>query len=133
MNSKNGRKFYYSQKLCFDKFFAWKEYIFLSGFLTNTILNFCQECSLMMSYFRGGWRVWNDNPKIGHLQNKNIPKNYPELEIWICCLLLLAGNLNFKFRIAFWNIFIFEIGRFKKHIALSEKKPPLISDQTCYR
>ena len=40
---KNGRKFYYSQKLCFDKFFEWKEYNFLSGFLTNTILNFCQE------------------------------------------------------------------------------------------
>ena len=37
-------------------------------------------------------------------------------------LLLLAGNLNFKFRIAFWNIFILEISRFKKHIALSEKK-----------
>ena len=56
---------------------------------------------------------------------KDIQKNYPELEIWICCLLLLAGNLNFKFRIVFWNIFIFEIGRFEKHIALSEKKPPL--------
>ena len=40
----NGRKFYYSQKLCFDKFFAWKEYNFPSGFLTNTILNFTQEC-----------------------------------------------------------------------------------------
>ena len=32
--------------------------------------------------------------------------------------LLLAGNLNFKFRIFFW--------RFEKHIALSEKKPPLL-------
>ena len=46
LNEKNGRKFYYSQKLCFDKFFAWKEYNFPSGFLTNTILNFAQECSL---------------------------------------------------------------------------------------
>ena len=45
-HSKNGRKFYYSQKLGFDKFFAWKEYNFLPGFLTNTILNFCQECVL---------------------------------------------------------------------------------------
>ena len=44
--SKNGRKFYYSQKLWFDNFFAWKEYNFLSGFLTNTILNFAQECVL---------------------------------------------------------------------------------------
>ena len=36
----------YSQKLCFDKFFAWKEYNFPSGFLTNTILNFAQEWDL---------------------------------------------------------------------------------------
>ena len=38
-------------------------------------------------------------------------------------ILLLAGNLNFKFRIVFWNIFFW---RFEKHIALSEKKPSLI-------
>ena len=37
---------------------------------------------------------------------------------------LLAGNLNFKFRIVFWNIF-WEIWRFEKPIALSERKPPL--------
>ena len=51
LNSKNGRKFYYSQKLCFDNFSAWKEYNFLSGFLTNTILNFCQECFLLSFAF----------------------------------------------------------------------------------
>ena len=39
-------------------------------------------------------------------------------------ILLLGGNLNFKLRIVFWNIF-FEICWSKKHIALSEKKPPL--------
>ena len=49
LNQKNGRKFYYSQKLCFDKFFAWKEYNFPSGFLTNTIFNFCQEWQLLYS------------------------------------------------------------------------------------
>ena len=41
-------------------------------------------------------------------------------------ILLLAGNLNFKLRIVF-GIFFFEIWRSKKHIALSEKKPPLSS------
>ena len=41
-------------------------------------------------------------------------------------LLLLAGNLNFKLRIVFWNI-CFEIWRSEKRIALSEKKPPLAS------
>ena len=41
-------------------------------------------------------------------------------------LLLLAGNLNFKFRIVFWNIFFLEIWSFEKRIALSEKKPPLL-------
>ena len=34
----------------------------------------------------------------------------------------LAGNLNFKFRIVFWNIFFW---RFEKRITLSEKTPPL--------
>ena len=41
---------------------------------------------------------------------------------WICCLLLLVGNLHFKFRIVIWNVFFL---RFEKHISLSEKKPPL--------
>ena len=36
----------------------------------------------------------------------------------------LAGNLNFKFRIVFWNLFL-EILRFEKRIALSEKMPTL--------
>mgnify|MGYP007048365776 CR=1 FL=1 len=40
-------------------------------------------------------------------------------------ILLWAGILNFKFRIVFWNIFFWEIGRFEKQITLSEKKPPL--------
>ena len=44
LKSKNRRKFYYSQKLCFDRIFAWKKYNFPSGFLTNTILNYAQEC-----------------------------------------------------------------------------------------
>ena len=38
---------------------------------------------------------------------------------------LLARNLNFKLRIVFSNVFFLEIWRFKKHIALSEKKSPL--------
>ena len=33
---------------------------------------------------------------------------------------LLAGNLNFKFRIVFWNIFFGDL-EFEKHITLSEK------------
>ena len=43
-------------------------------------------------------------------------------------LLLLAGSLNFKLRIVFFGIFFFEIWRFEKQIALSEKKPPLAVD-----
>ena len=42
-------------------------------------------------------------------------------------LLLLAGNSNLKFRVVFRNIFL-EIWRFEKHIALSEKNPPLQQD-----
>ena len=44
---------------------------------------------------------------------KIIPNYYPELEIWICCLLFLAGNFNFKLRVAFWNFFL-EIWSSKK-------------------
>ena len=42
--------------------------------------------------------------------------------MWIGCLLLLAGNLDFKFRTVIWNILFW---RFEKHIALSEEKQPL--------
>ena len=55
----------------------------------------------------------------------NLPisqKNYPELEIWISCLLIWAGISNFKIRIVFWNNFFWKIGRFEKRISLSEKK-----------
>ena len=54
---------------------------------------------------------------------KNIPNRYPELEIWISCLLLWAGISNFKFRIVIWsNLF----WRFEQPISLSEKKPFLV-------
>ena len=43
-------------------------------------------------------------------------------------ILLLAGNLNFKFRIVFLEYFFLEIWRFEKQIALSEKKATF----TCY-
>ena len=39
------------------------------------------------------------------ISKKYILNYYPELEIWICCLLLLARNLNFKFRIVILNLF----------------------------
>ena len=61
-----------------------------------------------------------------HIAKINIPNHYPELEIWISCFLFLAGNLNFKVRIVIWNNFFFDIWRFDKPIALSEKKPPLV-------
>ena len=37
----------------------------------------------------------------------------------------MAGNLNFKLRIVFWNNSFLEILRSKNWIELSEKKPPL--------
>jgi hypothetical protein len=47
-------------------------------------------------------------------------------------ILSMPGNLNFKFRIVFWNIFFLEIWRFEKQIALSERKPPLIMSGSCH-
>ena len=35
-------------------------------------------------------------------------------------------SLKFKFRVVFLEYFFFEIWRFEKRIALSEKKPPLV-------
>ena len=44
--------------------------------------------------------------------------------------MLWAGNLNFKLRIVFWNIFFW---RFEKQITLSEKKPPLVlARKSCF-
>ena len=43
---------------------------------------------------------------------------YPEQKIWIHCLLLWKGNLNFLLRIVICNIFL-------SHIKLSDKKLPL--------
>ena len=54
----------------------------------------------------------------------NIPNHYPELEIWISCLLLWAGNSNFKFRIVIWNSYL---GNVKNTSHFLKKKPPLKS------
>ena len=51
-----------------------------------------------------------------NLQIKNIPKNYPEIEIEFFdknSKGLLAGNLDFKFRIVFWNISFWRFGDLK--------------------
>ena len=82
------------------------------------------SCKLKVFFFRNCDSFF----KSPNLQKKIFQKNYPQLEIWICCLLLLVGNLNFKFRIVFGiYIFFLKIGRFGKHITLSEKKPPLVA------
>ena len=61
--------------------------------------------------------------QISKSPKKITPNHYPELEIWISCLLLWAEISNFKFRIVIWsNLF----WRFEKRISLSEKKPPLL-------
>ena len=41
-------------------------------------------------------------------------------------LLIMAGNLNFKLRIGFWNISFLRFGDQKNSITLSEKKSPLV-------
>ena len=50
--------------------------------------------------------------KLSWVWNLNFPKNNSKV--------FLLGNLNFKLRIVFWNIFL-EIWRFEKPITLSEK------------
>ena len=50
----------------------------------------------------------------------NLQKKYSKKLSW-------TWNLNFKLRIVFWNIFFWRFGDLKKQIALSEKKPPLVT------
>jgi hypothetical protein len=61
-------------------------------------------------------------------KKKCIPKNYLEIVISISRLLqytVIGGKFKFKFQVqdSFWEYFFW---RFEKHIALSEKKPPLV-------
>ena len=67
--------------------------------------NFC-SFSNFVSTLKVAFRKCNSFFKSPNLQKKFFQITiYLELEIWICCLLLLAENLNFKFRIVIWNIF----------------------------
>ena len=75
-----------------------------SNLLWCATMNIYQFSRLKVAFFQ------KERIRFSNLQSKNIPNYYPELEIWICCLHLLSGNLNFKFRIVFWNIFF---GNFK--------------------
>ena len=71
---------------------------------------------LKVTFFQKVWCVFQ-------ISKIDIPKNYPELDIWISCLLCIMDG-RFKFQVQdsdleylFW--------RFDKHIALSKKKLPL--------
>ena len=47
--------------------------------------------------------------QISKSPKKITPNHYPELEIWISCLLLWAGISNPKFRIVIWSIFFWDL------------------------
>ena len=55
------------------------------------------------------------------ISKKITPNHYPELEIWISCLLWWAGISNFKFRIVIWSKSFLKIWRFEKRTSFSEK------------
>ena len=60
--------------------------------------------------------------QISQSPKKVIPKDYPELEIWVTCLLIWVGISNFKLRIVFWNNVF---GRNESHF--SKKNSPLVT------
>ena len=70
--------------------------------------------SLKVAFFQKVWFVFQISKS-----PKNIPKHYPELEIWMSCLLLWVGNSNSQFWILIW--------RSDKQFPLSEKKTFMIS------
>jgi len=49
-----------------------------------------------------------------------IPNHYPDLEIWISCL-LWAGNSKFKFRIVIWNNFFWDLEVWKMNFTFWKK------------
>ena len=56
------------------------------------------------------------------ISQKNYSKNYPELEIWISCLLIWAGISNFKLRIVFWNNVFGRLGDLKNESHFLKKR-----------
>ena len=63
--------------------------------------------------------------QISKSPEKNIPKNYPELEILNFPPKTLCGKFKFHAQDSLLEYFFLEIWRFEKRITLSEKKPPL--------
>ena len=67
-------------------------------------LTFIYYFSMFLVFIKGGFfqKVWFFF-QISKSQRKITPNHYPELEIWISCLLLWARISNFKFRIVIWS------------------------------
>ena len=60
-------------------------------------------------------KAWVSESAMCFLDLQTSKKNYSKKLSW-------AWNLDFKFRIVFWNVFFFlEIERFEKRITLTEK------------
>ena len=70
---------------------------------------FLFECGLSTIYFKPDKIILQNCSKsmsnskyvlaVFQISKSNIPNHHPELEIWISCLLLLAGISNFKFKL----------------------------------
>ena len=60
--------------------------------------------------------------QISQSPKKIIPKNYPELEIWISYLMLWAGISNFKFRIVIWSKLFWRFGGLKNELHFLKKR-----------
>ena len=68
------------------------------------------------------------------ISKTNIPNHYPELKIWISCLLLLSGNIFRKFRFKVQDSDLeYLFWRFDKHIVLSEKDSHLQAVEKCWK
>ena len=85
----------------------------------ESIIPFCPEMSNKYNSCKGGF--FSESAirffKSPNLQKKIFQKTILSLKFKFPAnniLLLLVGNLNFKLRIVFWNIY-FEIWRFEKH------------------
>ena len=74
---------------------------------TNFVIKKISICCITNPATKVGFfRKWDLFFKLPNLPKKYSKKNYPELEIWISCLLIWAGISNFKLRIVFWNNFL---------------------------
>ena len=121
-NRKNPVQNWHFQSLKFLKHFwivRWT--YFVAAIVNNNKIKLLTHTQLKVAFFqkvRCVFQISKSQTKIFRKTILSLKFKFPANNSKV----FLAGSLNFKFSIVFWNIFFW---RFEKRIGLSEKEPPL--------